>query len=110
MERVSRHSALWFMGITTLGSAMVTPYPAHAVMFTFPLIFALIGGEHQDYRYRRRSGGYLSPEMDAQTSNVPFLAMIRGAQSVDALMSEMKWTNAGLGVAAAALMTLRRLR
>lgn len=110
MERVSRHSALWFMGITSLGSAMVTPFPAHAVMFTFPLVFAFVGGEHQDYRYRRGSGGYLSPEMDAQTSNVPFLAMIRGAQSVDALLSEIKWTNAGLGATVAALIALRRLR
>lgn len=110
MERVSRHSALWFMGISTLGSALVTPYAAHAVMFTFPLVFAFIGGEHQDYRYRRSSGGYLSPEADAQTSNVPFLAMLRGAQSFETLMSEMKWTNAGLGALTATLLAMRRLR
>jgi hypothetical protein len=29
-----------------------------------PVLFALLGGMHQDYRYRRNMGGILTPEVD----------------------------------------------
>ncbi|RYY84978.1 hypothetical protein EON63_08185, partial [archaeon] len=97
IERITRHPALWFGALTLLGPALVTPYMAHVSMCTFPTLFALIGGEHQDYRYRRGSGGMLPPEVDSVTSNVPFAAFIRGKQSLQKLLDEVKWTNAALG-------------
>ena len=33
-------------------------------MFSMPVAFAIIGGIHQDYRYRRNIGGYMSKEME----------------------------------------------
>jgi uncharacterized membrane protein len=80
------------------------------VFHSFPVIFALIGGAHQDYRYRRGWGGSLSPEKDAVTSNVPFLALVTGKQSWSALRDEVKWTNAGLAALAAVPLTLRQIK
>jgi len=53
-----------------------TPFAGEFVMFAMPLAFALIGGMHQDYRYRRGMGGNLTPEVDNKTSAVPFLALL----------------------------------
>eukprot|EP00621_Florenciella_sp_RCC1693_P010660 CAMPEP_0182530468 /NCGR_PEP_ID=MMETSP1323-20130603/5932_1 /TAXON_ID=236787 /ORGANISM="Florenciella parvula, Strain RCC1693" /LENGTH=87 /DNA_ID=CAMNT_0024739767 /DNA_START=10 /DNA_END=270 /DNA_ORIENTATION=- len=55
-----------------------------------PVAFAFIGGEHQDYRYRRGIGGELTPEVDRATSNVPFVALLRGKQSFEKLSDELK--------------------
>jgi hypothetical protein len=50
---------LWSLALAGAGTALRTPYVSEAVMFAFPTIFALVGGAHQDYRYRRGSGGML---------------------------------------------------
>ncbi len=42
---------------------------------------ALIGGHHQDSRFRRNIGGSLPKDYDDLTSNVPFWALISGKQS-----------------------------
>lgn len=110
MERISRHPALWFLGLTCLGSAVTTVYAAHAAMFTFPVVFAYLGGAHQDQRFRRSSGGVLTADMEAISSNVPFVALLTGRQSWKKLNEEMKWTNAGLAVAVAASIALKRMR
>ena len=78
MKRVSRHDKLWSFGLLGLGSALGTPFLGEFVLFAFPLLFAWVGGAHQDYRYRRNMGGSLSPQVDAVTSNVPFYAFLTG--------------------------------
>lgn len=78
MKRVTRHDKLWSFGLLGLGTAMGTPFLGEFVLFSFPVVFALLGGMHQDYRYRRGNGGSLSPEVDKVTSNVPFYAMVTG--------------------------------
>lgn len=110
MERITRHPALWFMGISCFGSALTTVYATHMAMFTFPIVFSLIGTSHQDQRYRRGSGGVLTPEMEAVTSNIPFAAILTGKQSASALVDEIKWTNAALATLVAAGFALRRIR
>ncbi len=110
VERVTRHPALWFMGLTALGSAITTVYPTHVAMFVFPIVFAWIGGAHQDYRFRRGNGGQLSPEMDKVTSNVPFVALVNGKQRWSALRDETKWTNAALATILALSFALKRMR
>jgi uncharacterized membrane protein len=79
-------------------------------MFSFPIVFSYIGSSHQDYRYRRNNGGRLTPEREAVTSNIPFLALLQGKQSWAALADEVKWTNAGIAGLAAVAMGLRRLK
>jgi uncharacterized membrane protein len=109
LERTTRHPALWSLGLACLGSAITAVYPTHLVMYSFPVLFAFVGGEHQDYRYRRHNGGILTPEVDDVTSNVPFLAIIRGKQSLCKVTEEMKWTNASLALLGAVALAARRL-
>lgn len=110
LERVSRHATLWSFGLACLGTALSTVYVSEIVMFTFPIVFTLIGSEHQDYRFRRGSGGVLSPEMEDRTSNIPFLALITGKQSWSDLSHEVKWTNTGIAAAIAVSLFLKRIR
>eukprot|EP01031_Cornospumella_fuschlensis_P037141 gene37141-45083_t len=110
VERITRHPTLWFGALSLLGPALVTPYMAYVPFLTFPTLFAFVGGEHQDYRYRRGSGGVLPPNVDNITSNVPFAAFVRGKQSVEKLLDELKWTNAALGAVAALALAIRRGR
>lgn len=109
IERVSRHPVLWSLAAVFLGSAVATPFAAEAVSFTFPTIWAVVGGAHTDYRHRRGSGGFLSAEREATTSFFPFGALLTGQQSWLRLSEELKWTNAQLAVCAAAVLALRRL-
>jgi hypothetical protein len=108
--RISRHATFWAFGSICYGEAITALFLPEVVMFSFPLIFAAIGTAHQDYRYRRASGGILTPEMEAITSNVPFLAFVAGAQSWEQLFKEIKWTNAGIGLTVAAAFALRNIR
>lgn len=108
--RVSRHAAFWSFASACLGQAAATVFLPEVVMFSFPTIFAIIGTTHQDYRFRRGWGGTLTPEQESKTSNIPFVALLQGRQSWSALMDEMKWTNAGMAVTAAALIALRNAK
>lgn len=89
---------------------LLSVYLPHAVMFTFPIIFSYIGTTHQDYRFRRNNGGRLTPETEAITSNVPFVALLSGKQSWSQLKDEVKWTNAALAGLAAVAIATRRAR
>mmetsp|Transcript_27985 Transcript_27985/g.66298 ORF Transcript_27985/g.66298 Transcript_27985/m.66298 type:complete len:100 (+) Transcript_27985:847-1146(+) len=92
-----------------MGSAVATPFAAEAVLFSGPALMALIGGWHQDTRFRKGSGGVLTPEMEAATSHLPFVALLSGRQSWQALASEMQLENAGVAVSLAAVLYLRRM-
>ena len=92
------------MGLFGLGIALKTPFATRAIVCGFPLLFALIGGYHQDYRHRRNSGNYLSPEVDAKTSLVPFVALLTGKQSWKDTWDEMKHVNMGLAVLTSAYL------
>ena len=85
-----------------LGVAVATPFATTAVIFTFPAVFAVLGGLHQDSRYRRGMGGTLDPEYDASTSTLPFVALATGAQSWQDFGAEMKIINAACGLVRAA--------
>lgn len=39
-----------------------------------------MGTQHQDYRHRRGIGGKLDFDLDASTSNIPFVALLSGKQ------------------------------
>lgn len=108
LTRITRHPTMWCLATLGLGTALVTPFAAQAVMCTMPAVFAVIGGAHVDMRHRRGSGGTLTPERDARTSNVPFLAFVQGQQSWARLVEELKWTNVAAATAAAALLWKRR--
>lgn len=112
-DRVSRHLGLWSFGLTCLGEAMVVSSIPQAAWLTMPTLVALIGGAHADSRYARGMGGDPLPAaMADRTSNIPFLAMLSGAQGRDAfaaLFDEAKMLNAACATAVAALWAVRRL-
>lgn len=110
LTRVSRHANFWSLGLLGVGTALGSPFITHVVMFTFPMVFAFIGGAHQDYRHRRNSGGTLDTEKDAVTSNVPFLALLTGKQEWSKLAEETKQGNAAVAVVIALGLALRRAR
>ena len=79
-------------------------------MFTFPSIFALIGGAHQDHRFLRNSGGSLSVERYNATSNIPFLAIAMGKQKLEDVWNEIKAPNMGIALCTSLLVSLRHIR
>ena len=90
----------------------MVPSLPQAAWLAMPTAVALIGGAHSDSRKRRGMGGTLPPELDAVTSNAPFVAMLSGAQggvlaAFSALVSELKTGNALAGAGMAALWALR---
>ena len=56
----------------------------------------------------KRTGGELPPDVDAVTSNLPFVALLQGRQSWSALAEEVKWLNCSVAVAGALLLALGR--
>jgi uncharacterized membrane protein len=100
-------------GRAGLGAAAATAFATELVMFTSPAIFALLGGLHQDSRYRRGLGGTLTAEKEERTSCLPFVALFEGRQSWQLLGEELreKSLNVALGVTVAVgLAVLRRGR
>jgi uncharacterized membrane protein len=110
MDRVSRHSTFWFLGLFGLGRALPNVFLPEIVFYTFPIVFSAIGSSHQDYRYRRGSGGTLTPQREAVTSNVPFAALVTGRQSWSKLADEFKWMNAGVAALVGLGFALRQLK
>jgi uncharacterized membrane protein len=111
VERISRHATFWAFGFVLMGQTFTSIYLPVIAFGLCPSIFALIGGAHQDSRFRRQMGGYLSPERDARTSHIPFMALLQGrAGSWQNFADEIKWTNATVAVALVGLASLRRFK
>jgi uncharacterized membrane protein len=115
LSRVSRHPTFWSLACVCLGAAAMVPSLPQAAWLAMPTAVALIGGAHSDSRKRRGMGGTLAPELDAVTSNAPFVAMLSGVQggvlaAFSALASELKTGNALAGAGVAALWALRSRR
>jgi uncharacterized membrane protein len=110
LQRVSRHATFWSLGFIGLGSALVSVYPTTVCLGLMPSCVAVILGAHMDYRYRRNRGGSLPPEVEEQTSLLPFAALLMGENSWGLLWAETKHTNAALGCIVAAALHARRSR
>jgi len=113
IDRISRHPGLWSMGLVGLGQACLNPSMAHRAWLSMPIVVAAIGGWHTDSRYRRGLGGNLNPQLDQQTSNVPFAAALfqqngNVVENFKTIYSECKGINLGLAVSAAAMIVLRK--
>lgn len=115
IQRISRHASLWSFAAVCLGAAAVVPSLPQAASLAMPTACALIGGAHLDSRARRGIGGHLPPQLEATTSHLPGLAIFTGAQghvsqALRATSDEMKWLNAGLGMAVALAYVLSKRR
>ncbi|KAJ1451838.1 hypothetical protein M885DRAFT_528710 [Pelagophyceae sp. CCMP2097] len=103
LQRVTRHPAFWALGLVGLSVAVRTPYAGTAVAAAGPAAVAFFGGAHMDSRHRRGVGGELTPERDAKTSNIPFLAFLSGQQSFHQLGTEIKHNNSAAAMLASTL-------
>ncbi|KAG7344499.1 NnrU nitric oxide reduction family protein [Nitzschia inconspicua] len=114
LERITRHPGLWSFGFIGLGQSLLAWNVPLRIWWMGPTAVAWLGGWHTDSRFRRGMGGTLTRSYDAQTSNVPFLAMIRGQQGTGCweqlFLHEIKPLNAAIGIAASSLWILKKIR
>lgn len=89
-----------------LGFASRAKHATDLVMWTMPAVFALVGGLHQDSRFRRGMGGTLPAEIENKTSALPFAALIEGRQSWRALADDLAEKPLNVGLAAALALVL----
>lgn len=75
--RITRHPG--FMGVALAGLAhlLVNPAPIDRAFFGGLFLYCLVGCAHQDWR-RRRAGGPVLEPFFAETSFLPFVAILQG--------------------------------
>jgi uncharacterized membrane protein len=101
MLRITRHPFLWGVAIWAGGHLLVKGDVASIVLFGSLLALALFGTASIDAK-RRRVLGAKWDAFAAQTSNLPFLAIARGAQRLN--LGEIGWWRIVLAVAVWALL------
>ncbi|KAJ3371301.1 CAAX prenyl protease [Kappamyces sp. JEL0680] len=106
MKRITRHPQLFSLGTACLSVALTSPYLSHLVFWGFPIVFAVIGGAHQDSRHSRGLGGTLTETQKQQTSLIPFAALVRGKQSWTDVIQEFKGLNGLVAVVVACITML----
>lgn len=96
MLRITRHPFLWGVAIWAFGHLLVNGDIAGLVLFGSLLGLALFGTVSIDAK-RKRALGDKWDAFAAQTSNVPFGAIVAGRQKLD--LAEIGWWRLALGVA-----------
>jgi uncharacterized membrane protein len=84
MLRITRHPFLWGVAIWALGHLLVDGDAASILLFGTLLALALFGTASIDAKRRRALGGKWDA-FAAQTSNIPFAAIVQGRQRLDLL-------------------------
>lgn len=95
--RVTRHPFLWGVALWAIAHLLVNGDAASLVLFGALLVLALAGTVSIDAR-RRAAHGEAWARFAAVTSNVPFLAIIQGRNSLQA--GEIGWWRAGVALLA----------
>jgi uncharacterized membrane protein len=95
MLRITRHPFLWGVAIWAFGHLLVNGDAAGVVLFGSLLLLALLGTTSIDGK-RRRAMGDKWDAFAAQTSNVPFAAILSGRQSLK--IGEIGWWRIVLAV------------
>lgn len=96
MLRISRHPFLWGVAIWAFGHLVVNGERASLVLFGSLLLLALFGTASIDAK-RKRALGATWDAFAAQTSNIPFAAILAGRQKLS--LGEIGWWRIVLGVA-----------
>lgn len=95
MVRISRHPFLWGVAIWALGHLLVNGDRASLILFGAMLALAVFGTSSIDAK-RKRKLGESWDAFAAQTSNVPFAAIVAGRQSLK--LGEIGWWRIALAV------------
>lgn len=88
MLRITRHPFLWGVAIWAFGHLVVNGERASLVLFGSLLLLALFGTASIDAK-RKRALGATWDAFAAQTSNVPFAAILSGRQKLS--LGEIGW-------------------
>lgn len=96
MLRVTRHPFLWGVALWALGHLLVNGDGPGLVLFGGMAILAAGGTWSIDAKRRRAMGDAWTP-FAAQTSNIPFAAILAGRQSLR--LGEIGWWRIALGLA-----------
>ncbi|HEY0646390.1 NnrU family protein [Phenylobacterium sp.] len=97
MLRITRHPFLWGVAIWAFGHLVVNGERASLVLFGSLLLLALFGTASIDAK-RKRALGATWDAFAAQTSNIPFAAILAGRQKLS--LGEIGWWRILLGVVA----------
>lgn len=102
MLRITRHPFLWGVTLWALGHLLVNGDRASIVLFGSMFVLGVFGTVSIDAK-RKRALGPTWDAFAAQTSNVPFAAILSGRQRFD--VGEIGWWKILLGVAVWAALT-----
>ena len=103
MLRITRHPFLWGVALWGAGHLLVNGDRAGIVLFGSMLVLAIFGTTSIDGK-RRRALGEKWNAFAAQTSNIPFAAILAGRQSLK--LGEIGWWRIALAVAIYAALLL----
>lgn len=103
MLRITRHPFLWGVAIWGVGHLLVNGERASIVLFGSMVILALFGTASIDAK-RKRALGVTWDGFAAQTSNIPFAAILSGKQPLR--LGEIGWWRIALAVAVWAALLL----
>lgn len=101
MLRITRHPFLWGVTLWALGHLLVNGERASIVLFGAMFVLGLFGTASIDAK-RKRALGATWNAFAAQTSNVPFGAIVGGRQKLN--LAEIGWWRIFLAVAIWALL------
>lgn len=82
ITKITRHPAMWGVALWALVHVLATGNVASLILFGGFGGLALAGAAHIDRR-RRLTGGEAWRRLEAETSNVPFLALVQGRTRLD---------------------------
>jgi uncharacterized membrane protein len=101
MLRITRHPFLWGVAIFSAGHLLVNGDAASIILFGTLFALSVLGTFSIDAK-RRRALGAKWDAFAAQTSNIPFAAMVQGRQRLN--LGEIGWWRIVLAVAVWALL------
>lgn len=101
--RITRHPLLWAVGLWGVVHMFNNADPPSWLFFGFSTVLALAGTMAIDRR-RKRLLGSLWPDIQAATSNIPFLAILQGRNTLR--LSEIGLIRSAIGIALWALILM----
>lgn len=97
VTRITRHALFMALALWGLAHLLMNGWAIDVVFFGGFVIFAIVGGSHQDARKQATDDGSLS-EFYAETSLLPFRAILSGRTRL--VVAEISWVGVGVGIAA----------
>lgn len=98
LVRITRHPLFMAVGLWGLGHCLINSFQTDLLFFGGFAVFAIIGCAHQDSRKRREEGERLAGFM-AETSLIPFIAILSGRNRLVLSELPLALLATGLGIA-----------